>query len=325
MGKKRELLNQRFGKLIVIEEAGRNKCGLVLWKCLCDCGNTITLPATSLCSGNTKSCGCLSFFDLTGKRFGKLVVLSRDASIKGRPFWNCICDCGECKIILGRHLREGKTKSCGCLVSEDLTGRRFGKLVACKIVGKSKKSGYMWECLCDCGNYKVVRGSHLKRDHVRSCGCLRDYDLIGGIYERLTVLKRVGRNKYGNPLWECLCVCGNSKCIPSRRLLTGKTKSCGCLVRKGSDKRDCAFYENWRSVVFYRDSYQCSKCKRFSKDVYLNAHHLYSYESIKSERLNLDNGITLCAECHQRFHKKYGYYSFEPYQMFEYLGENRNV
>jgi len=38
MGRKIDLLGQRFNRLIVLEEAGRNKQGKVLWKCLCDCG-----------------------------------------------------------------------------------------------------------------------------------------------------------------------------------------------------------------------------------------------------------------------------------------------
>jgi len=66
--------------------------------------------------------------DLTGQRFGRLVVISM--AIGGRtPNWNCICDCGTEKIINGISLREGRTKSCGCLSREiaSVTGRKHGK------------------------------------------------------------------------------------------------------------------------------------------------------------------------------------------------------
>ena len=51
-------LGQRFGRLLVVESAGRDRSKKVLWKCLCDCGNTTTIPSGSLVTGNTTSCGC---------------------------------------------------------------------------------------------------------------------------------------------------------------------------------------------------------------------------------------------------------------------------
>ena len=50
---------QRFGKLVVIEQAGRNELKKVLWKCRCDCGNEVNVVAGSLVTGNTESCGCV--------------------------------------------------------------------------------------------------------------------------------------------------------------------------------------------------------------------------------------------------------------------------
>lgn len=48
----------RFGRLLVIERAGRNNLKKVLWKCQCDCGNQTTVTAGSLVTGGTVSCGC---------------------------------------------------------------------------------------------------------------------------------------------------------------------------------------------------------------------------------------------------------------------------
>lgn len=54
--------------------------------------------------------------DLTGQRFGKLLVVGFAGLNKYKQFsWNCICDCGEFKVVGSRDLRTGGVKSCGCL------------------------------------------------------------------------------------------------------------------------------------------------------------------------------------------------------------------
>ncbi len=54
--------------------------------------------------------------DMTGKRFGRLIVLARAEKRYGTAaFWNCQCDCGNTKIVWGSALRTGETASCGCL------------------------------------------------------------------------------------------------------------------------------------------------------------------------------------------------------------------
>jgi len=50
---------QRFGRLLVIEEFGRDALKKVVWRCMCDCGNEATVNAGSLVTGNTTSCGCV--------------------------------------------------------------------------------------------------------------------------------------------------------------------------------------------------------------------------------------------------------------------------
>ncbi len=60
--------------------------------------------------------------DLTGQRFGKLVVQQcvRSES-RYRLIWGCICDCGNSKEVYASLLRNGKTQSCGCLRKEQAT------------------------------------------------------------------------------------------------------------------------------------------------------------------------------------------------------------
>ncbi len=56
--------------------------------------------------------------DLTGRRFSRVLVLSRAPNKNGRVRYSCICDCGTKFETLGQHLVGGSTKSCGCLNRE---------------------------------------------------------------------------------------------------------------------------------------------------------------------------------------------------------------
>jgi|WetSurSiteA1Bulk_404760.scaffolds.fasta_scaffold00318_12 hypothetical protein len=58
--------------------------------------------------------------DLTGKRFGRLTVTElKGRNAKRREFWwTCLCDCGNIKVIRGDNLKDGTTRSCGCLKKE---------------------------------------------------------------------------------------------------------------------------------------------------------------------------------------------------------------
>lgn len=53
--------------------------------------------------------------DLTGHRYGKLMVLAPAANVGGRTAWLCRCDCGREVVARTNRLRSGHTSSCGCL------------------------------------------------------------------------------------------------------------------------------------------------------------------------------------------------------------------
>lgn len=59
MAKANELSGLRFGRLAVLERAGSTANGVSKWKCVCDCGNVVTVTCGNLKNGHTKSCGCL--------------------------------------------------------------------------------------------------------------------------------------------------------------------------------------------------------------------------------------------------------------------------
>lgn len=61
-------------------------------------------------------------------------------------------------------------------------------------------------------------------------------DLVGKKYYMLTVIRENGRSKDRHILWLCKCDCGNDVSVPSNMLVSGHTKSCGCLQKKSVSK-----------------------------------------------------------------------------------------
>lgn len=118
-----------------------------------------------------------------GDRFGRLVIQSIGlANSKRHSRWSCLCDCGNSKLVTGNDLRRGFVLSCGCLAQDrvremglareqDLTGKRFERLVVQRRVNSPNPAATMWECRCDCGNTVSCYGSNLRRGGNKSCGC----------------------------------------------------------------------------------------------------------------------------------------------------------
>lgn len=114
----------------------------------------------------------------------KLTVLYEDKEyVKNRktlvgPYWLCKCECGNITTVLGQSLRNGNTKSCGCLKKEntaakDLTNKKFGKLIAIKPTKERASHGsIIWECICSCGVSTFASVNDLNSGHKQSCGCL---------------------------------------------------------------------------------------------------------------------------------------------------------
>jgi hypothetical protein len=190
-----DLTGIRFGLLVVKHESEeRSASGGMIWNCICDCGNEISVRALSLRHRNTKSCGCLSSLKeeehYIGQRFDRLVVIAKGNKTEfGHQKWICRCDCGNEKEIIGFNLGDSKgeyrTRSCGCYsievresMAEDLKDLIFGRL-KCISKAKSRKSyagnnRTYWLCHCECGNFKGIDVVHLKNGDILSCGCLRN-------------------------------------------------------------------------------------------------------------------------------------------------------
>lgn len=180
--------NILFVSEIPKEERGEKHQKTRMGQFICPyCGKIFKSAVSSVGQGLTKSCGCLkkknahNFIDLTGKKFGYLTVIARDGINKDkRATWKCICECGNEIAVNGRYLRNGTVKSCGCKTKQmmrdshrkDLTGNRFGNLIAIETVGM-KNHLYLWKCKCDCGKICYVTSNNLIRGNNKSCGCIK--------------------------------------------------------------------------------------------------------------------------------------------------------
>ena len=175
-----------------------------------------------------------------GYQIGNLTVISRtDKKKNGYTIWQCDCSCGGSIELDTRTLQRQTVKDCGCITkvppgASDLTGRRFGKLVAISPTNKRAYGGIVWRCLCDCDNVAYVSSHQLICGYTKSCGCLGHpplKDFIGKRFGQLTVIayeeKRAGMHR-----WRCKCDCGNETVVGQTLLQTVKTKSCGCLQKQ---------------------------------------------------------------------------------------------
>lgn len=61
---------------------------------------------------------------------------------------------------------------------EKLNGRKFGRLTVLTYAGQDKSGSRMWECRCECGKIKIIRGQSIKRGITKSCGCLQKEVLV---------------------------------------------------------------------------------------------------------------------------------------------------
>lgn len=120
--------------------------------------------------------------DMLGQRVGRLVVVALAGRTQRGYRWECLCDCGTRFEVAGSNLRAGRTRSCGCLKREtssarlaaDITGQRFGRLVALKRLNERKRTNRVWLVQCDCGKQAWSTVHDLRFGRNKSCGCLRE-------------------------------------------------------------------------------------------------------------------------------------------------------
>lgn len=182
--RKKDITGMRSGMVEALEPTEEKRRGVILWRCRCDCGREFLTEGYKISSGVISSCGCArnlhQIKDLTGQRFGRLTALRRlDKKLGTSYAWLCRCDCGTLTEVPTNALLNGRTKSCGCgkldalrKQAADITGQRFGRLVALNPTDRRLSGNVVWRCRCDCGEECFVSYSSLTSGNTKSCGCL---------------------------------------------------------------------------------------------------------------------------------------------------------
>lgn len=117
--------------------------------------------------------------DWSGKRVGNLTVGTRVASDKqSNAQWSCKCDCGNEVVVRGTFLKRQSycSQSCSLLLEKirlDITGQRFGRLIAVRFIGVGTARKSKWLFLCDCGNQVETFADEVLNGNTRSCKCIR--------------------------------------------------------------------------------------------------------------------------------------------------------
>ena len=224
-----DLTGKKFGSWLVLERDNKKyKTNDIRWICQCECGTVKSVLGKYLRTGKSLSCGCGLKKDLTGRKFDKLTVLKTLYNYKGynRATYESQCECG--KIIYVKGAAIYRTTSCGCnRRGEDLTGKRFGKLIVTKMIYENVKETKC-ECQCDCGSIIIVKRNALIDKNTQSCGCVHNPSLLNQRFGKLRVIKEIP-NDTSQRTWECKCDCGATTYLTTHLLLSGHTKSCGCL------------------------------------------------------------------------------------------------
>lgn len=146
----------------------------------------------------------MRMIDLTGQRFGRLVVIEKAGSIRGHVAWLCRCDCNNTLIVPSDKLRIGNTQSCGCLQS-DITSE-INPSIHTTHGGKKTRLYYIWDSMkarCynrkrrDFKNYGGM-GITVCAEWLHDFAAFRDWAMAHGYRDDLTI-DRIDNNKGYSP------------------------------------------------------------------------------------------------------------------------------
>jgi len=224
----------------------------------------------------------------------------------------------------------------------DLIGQKFGKSTVIKRVENNSRGDAMFECFCNCGNYYISRGSHLRSGETKSCGCLR----IEKTIQRNKINKRNWTEKEFTILNESYINKGSKYCSSiigkSRQCITQKAFQLGLksnivngdklqrkVIKRISDNRvvsicnihgETMHYYN-KKMIKIGECMQCTNIKRRKK------------RSLMKYRL-IDNLRTLIRNSFKKIGNKNGNYiargcfrnlDYTPTQLYNYLNNIKKL
>jgi len=216
--------------------------------------------------------------DEMGNKHNRLAVIDRaDNDKNGKSCWLCRCICGGIIIVAGVYLRNGNTKSCGCLQQEvrAINGSSTKGRKDTIEQRKRKSIAHTSMVLSDEHKRAISSGLIGKKKTEKHKQSLRR-----------ACPDRIGKN---NPMYG------------KRGNLSPHWKE--IKKKRGRPDRSYIIYKEWKLSVFEKDNFTCQRCGD-RKGGNLNAHHVYSWKSFPSLRYECWNGVTLCQKCHRYVHSK---------------------
>lgn len=142
----------------------------------------------------------------------------------------------------------------------EITGERFGRLTAVRPIRENGR--FKWVCVCECGGETITTAYKLRSGHTQSCGCLQrertslvcKRSLAGERFGRLVAIERIG-DMGDKAKYRCKCDCGSCITVDGANLVTGATKSCGCLRKEVTANlkyrhglTDHRLYRTWQNM-----------------------------------------------------------------------------
>jgi hypothetical protein len=203
----KDLTGQTFGKLLILNRASKEEvqaAGIssnlycAYWYCKCSCGNMTLFRGTSLSAGEYTQCSECAKKQRSnsalkhrvmyaGHTYNNLEIIEDLNEKDDKGNWLCLakCTCGNLIKRPGVYIKNGNTKSCGCLKTLllkqqaekrriDLVGKVFTYLTVLEYLGVTYKENYYYssyKCECVCGSIVDVRTTYLTNGEVTSCGC----------------------------------------------------------------------------------------------------------------------------------------------------------
>lgn len=331
---------------------------------ICGCGNPAKTPFKHFKQGRRcRKCGSKKAWEERKFTLGEVKKMFSDEGCtllateyennSTKMPYNCICG-NESVTTLSNFQSGARCLDCGNKRSADKRRKSLSEvkelfleggceLLATEYLNNETKMPYV----CRCGNpseitlNKFLQGRRCMKcaDEKRSEVFRKPIEEIRKMFsdEGCELLSTEYVNAH-TPV-DYICKCGSPHSIAPNSFRAGRRcPDCGLEKRRGEnnhkynpeltdeereEKRDTAEIIHWRKKVFKRDDYTCQCCS--SRNVILNAHHIRNYAEEKGLRLDLNNGVTLCSNCHTKFHKEFGYRNNTQEQLGEFIAKARKV
>jgi hypothetical protein len=265
------------------------------------------------------------------------------------------CNCGNVSYIKYNHFKHGhRCRKCGtanmvelCKLNYDYVYQYFLDHNCILLEKEYINSNTKMKYICECGNESTITWGHFSQGkRCSKCGLYRrsskqklPYDYVYNYFKEqgCELLENTYTDNHTKMKYRCNC--GRIDYINFNNFKEGKRcRNCFVIQFSGSNhpnwnpnltdeerSKKRKNHENyvWRNEIFKRDNYTCQVCGKHGNK--LRSHHLDGYHWCIDKRFDLDNGITLCKDCHNLFHKQFGYKNNTKDQFLMFKNNQINI